>query len=167
MPDRDWTTHTPEPGETITADGLDIVCRPPAGATLISGDLGAAIAALVPDAPVLGLLAPLPHGPFALRIARDSALLCTAEPLGIGGWQNSYAASAADDLFLELAITGSLAEAIRSACLSAPAGSPSASTVFAGKGALVAALSEGLSVRIQRPEAAAVWAHLEALSQAL
>jgi len=167
MPERAWTTRTPEPGDRISAQGLEIICAAAAGAALISGDLEAAIAALAPGAPLLGLLERRPDGPFGLCIARDRALLCTADPLRAEGWQDGYAVSASDDLFLELTITGDRAEEIRSACMSAPPGSPSASTLFAAHGALVSALADGFSVRVQRPEAAAVWAHLHALSQSL
>lgn len=167
MNERDWTTRTPKPGASIRADGLDIRCDAPAGATLISGDLEAALAALAPGAPILGLLAEIPSGIFALRIARDRALLCIPEPLKAEGWQAGYAASAADDLYLAVIITGPRAPDIASACMTAEAGSPSAATVFAGHSALVARVTDGISVHVQHPEAAAVWARLEALSRAL
>jgi hypothetical protein len=167
MTERDWTTRTPEPGASIRADGFDMTCDAPAGATLISGDLEAAVAALAPGAPILGLLAKIPSGPFALRIARDRMLLCTPEPLQAEGWHASYAASAADDLYLAVTITGPRAPEIASACMTADAGSPSAATVFAGHSALIARVTGGISVRVQHPEAAAVWARLEALSKAL
>ena len=47
------------------------------GQTLISGDLEAAVAALAPGAPTLGLYALAPEGAHALRIGRMSALLVT------------------------------------------------------------------------------------------
>ena len=167
MTEREWITRTPVPGETIEAEGLTIRCEPPSGATLISGDLEAAIDALAPGAPMLGLLAPLTPLPHALRIARDRALICTAGPLAVEGWHARFAASAADDLFLVFTVTGHRAADIESACMSAEAGSPSAATLFAGHLALVARVSDGISVRVQHPEAAAVWARLEALSRAL
>ena len=167
MSERDWTTRTPEPGETIEAEGLTIRCEQPGGATLLSGDLDAAIAELAPGARVVGLLGELPALPHALRIARDRALLCTDAPLDIVGWHGTYASSSADDLFVELTITGRRAPEIQSACMSAEAGSPSAATLFSGHGALVAAVPGGLSLRVQRPEAAALWARLDALTRAL
>jgi hypothetical protein len=163
MTERDWTTRTPDPGETVEAEGIVLRVEEPAGATLISGDLEAAVAALAPGAPMLGLLDDLPDGPFALRIARDRALLCTRAPLGVEGWHGSHAASAADDLFLIISVTGPRAPELRAACMSAEAGSPSAATLFAGQGALVSRAGDGIVVRVQRPEAAAVWATLTAL----
>lgn len=168
MSERDWTTRTPQPGDWLNLDGLRIaVCRR-AGATLVSGDLDAAIAALSPGAPLLGLLSELPEGPCALRIARDRALLCTAVPLEAEGWHGSYAASAADDAFAHVLITGPRWRDVQAACLAAPDPSPSAATRFAGFGALVATLpGGGLSVRVEAPHAAALWAQLVRLAGVL
>lgn len=168
MVERDWTTRTPDPGATLTAEGITITCLAPRGATMVSGDLGAAVAALAPGAPMLGLLDPVPNGAYALRVARDRALICTEAPLGISGWQGSFAASRADDLYAVVTVTGPRTGDIAAACLSAPAGSPSTATLFAGIGALVAGLSEGgLCLRVQHPDAAALWAHLAKLIEVL
>lgn len=167
MGERDWVTRAPEPGETLAADGIAIRCRGRSGATLVSGDLDAAIADLAPSAPMLGLMDEAPTPPFALRIARDRALLCTQDPLSRMGWNGGFAASAADDLFSEIAIAGRRAPDIVAACMSGHSGSPSAATLFAGYGALVAGLADGVSVRIQAPDAAAVWAHLKKLTEVL
>jgi hypothetical protein len=167
MSERDWTTRTPEPGAAIEIDGLTIRCEPPAGATLVSGDLEAAIAALTPGAPMLGLLARRPTGPHALRIGRDRALLCTAEPLGIEGWHGRYAASSADDLFLSFTVTGPRMPDIRSSCLSVQDASPSAATRVFGHTALVTGLADGIAIHVERPDAAAVWARLEMLSRSM
>jgi hypothetical protein len=159
MDDRHWTSRSPDAGATLEAPGLTIACAADGGAALISGDMDAAIAALAPGAPMLGLLDACPDGPHALRIARDRALLVTPAPLWRDGWQGTYAVSAADDLFLKLTITGPRAGEIGAACMSAARGSASASTLFAGHGALVVSVANGLCVRVQRPEAAALWAH--------
>src|SRR5260370_17299775 len=67
------------------------------GQTLISGDLEAAIAALAPGAPMLGLYAFAPDGAHALRIARDSALLLTPSTLGADqGWREGWCATRLD-----------------------------------------------------------------------
>ena len=159
MDDRHWTSVTPEPGATLEAPGVTITCAADAGAALVSGDLDAAIAALAPGAPMLGLLDACPDRPHALRIARDRALLVTEAPLWRDGWEGTYAVSAADDLFLKITITGDRAAEIRDACMSAAGGSASASTLFAGHAALVVSVANGICVRVQRPEAAALWAH--------
>ncbi|MEC3861578.1 hypothetical protein VK792_09805 [Mesobacterium sp. TK19101] len=163
MVERDWASRMPDPGATLTGEGLLITCHRQAGATLVSGDLDAALAALAPGASMLGLLDPVPTVPFVLRIARDRALVCSDRPLGISGWHDSFAASSADDLYLEITVTGPRASEVVAACLSAPAGSPSTATLFAGIGALVAGLPDGVSLRVQTPDAAALWAHLARL----
>jgi hypothetical protein len=116
---------------------------------------------------MLGLLEPLPPPPFALRIARDRALLCTAKPLNAQGWRTGFAASEADDLFLEITIAGMRAAELKDACMSPVSDSPSAATHFAGFGTLVASVSDGLSVRVQPSDAAALWAHLEKIADVL
>jgi hypothetical protein len=161
MPERDWTTQTPIPGTVFESGHCQISCLGPKGASLVSGSLDRAFAELAPGAPLLGLLDDEPEqAPYAVRIARDRALLCTDEPLGLHGWQDGYAISAADDLFASIMITGAGADDIRASCMAAEAGSPSAATLFGGVAALVTATSEGLIVRVQTPEAAALWAHL-------
>ncbi len=60
-------------GPRLQVRALDGLCQ-----TLISGDLEAAVAALAPGAPTLGLYALLPAGAHALRIGRMSALLVTS-----------------------------------------------------------------------------------------
>ncbi|MCU4655241.1 hypothetical protein N8I71_20555 [Roseibacterium sp. SDUM158016] len=170
MDKRDWTGMTPAPGDRIEAEGLCITCLAPEGATLVSGDLDAAIAHLAPGRPMLGLLGPLPEqGGFALRIARDRALLCTASPLGVEGWREGFAASAADDLYLALSVAGPRAGVLRSACLSAEAGSPSAAALCVGTVALVAGEADGAGWRlwVPGPEAAAVWHRLGRLAVSL
>ena len=77
------------------------------GHTLISGDLGAAIAALAPGAPILGLYAPAPDGAHALRIARDQALLVTPAPLGAAeGWRDGWCATTVDDGWAAIEVEG-------------------------------------------------------------
>ncbi len=167
MDERDWTTRTPDPGATLMGEGVTIRCAAESGASLVSGDLDAAIASLAPGAPMLGLLDEVPEKPFALRIARDRALLCTDAPLGQEGWRDGFAVSGADDLFLVIEITGARRDEIRSACLGGGVGSPSAATLFAGQGALVATCPGGLCVRVEAPQAAALWTHLDRLIAAL
>lgn len=164
MDERVWRTRTPEPGDRIERHRVAVELRPPGGATLISGDLDAALADLAPGAPVLGLLGDQSLPPYAIRIARDRALLCTALPLDADGWHGRFAASAADDLYLEFHITGPGTGDMRDACMSAPEGSPSAATLFGGTRTLVTGLSDGIAVRVERTEAAALWALLDRLA---
>ncbi|MBV6638713.1 MAG: hypothetical protein KI788_22730 [Mameliella sp.] len=163
-----WTTASPTPGSILQGQSMSVTCLPSTGAALISGNLDAAIAALAPGAALLGLLDARPHTPFALRIARDRALLITAEPLDlVPGWHDGFAVSPADDLYLVLAITGEGARGLQDACLSAPAGSPSAATPFGGHACLVLDNGQGPDVWVPAPEAAALWLRLSRLVAAL
>lgn len=163
-----WTTPSPAPGSILQGKGVSVACLPATGAALISGDLDAAIGALAPGAPLLGLLASRPQIPFALRIARDRALLITPEPLDMApGWQDGFAVSPADDLYLVLSITGDGARDLQDACLSAPAGSPSAAGVFGGHACLVLDNGQGPDVWVPASESAALWLRLSRLVAAL
>ncbi|WP_306152445.1 hypothetical protein [Roseovarius sp. MMSF_3281] len=168
MRERDWNNPCPVPGDRIEADGLVLRCLPSGGAVLISGDLETAMAALSKDAPMIGLLAELPEkGDFALRIARDRALLCTPEPLAIRvGWHDGYALSLADDLYIEIDISGDDDGTYLDSCMSAQGGSPSAMAVFAEKACLVARARDAVRVWVPRADAAEVWMRLRLLSGA-
>jgi hypothetical protein len=169
MRERNWTNHAPEAGDTLKTPGATVHCLAPGGQTVLSGALDAAVAALAPDAPMLGLLDTMPgSGAYALRIARDRALLCTPEPPGAApGWHADFALSAADDLYVPMQIERDAGGLLLAACMSATGGSPSAMTIFAEKPCLVARAGGG-AVRawVQRPDAAEVWARLALLSGA-
>ncbi|RJE82078.1 hypothetical protein [Paracoccus onubensis] len=165
MRERDWTNAAPEACDLIEAQGVTVRCLAPGGATLISGDLDAAVAVLAPGAPMIGLLEQIPDGPFALRIARDRALLCTQEPLDVSpGWHEIFALSPADDLYVPFEIAGEEAEALRNSCMSAQAGSLSAMTLFGGKECLVTRARTAIRVWIPRSETAELWTRLRVLS---
>lgn len=171
MAERDWSNATPQPGDTVEADALRARVAEPLGAVLLSGDLAAGIAALAPDAPMLGLGGQVPgDAAFALRIARDRVLLCTPEPLDIApGWQDGYAASPADDAWLPIMIEGAGAEMIIAAGtgVDADAGSPSCAVGFAGVQVLLLRWGDGFGLFVPRPETAAVWTWLEVTGAAL
>ena len=77
------------------------------GQTLISGDLVAAVAAVAPGAPMLGLYALAPEGAHALRIGRLSALLVTPAPLLVAdGWREGWCATAVDDGWAAIDLSG-------------------------------------------------------------
>ena len=81
-----------------TRPGFAVAARTGLGQTLISGDLEAALEALAPGAPLLGLYGLAPDSAHALRIARDQALLVTPAPLGVAeGWRDGWCATAVDD----------------------------------------------------------------------
>jgi hypothetical protein len=129
------------------------------GQTLVSGDLEAAIAALAPGAPVLGLYTLAPDGAHALRIARDRALLVTPSPLGAAeGWRGTWCATGLDDGWAAIDIEGPDAPRALAQGTAADlcANSPSAAAAFAGLTCLLARTSAGFRLHIE-----ALW--LEAL----
>ncbi len=166
MDERAWTNRTPAPGDRIEGTGVTIGCVAPGGAVMISGDLDAALAALMPGAPLIGLGAGAPEGPFALRIARDRALVVTDAPLAATpGWHGSYAATPADDLYFCLVVEGEAAATIAACGTGAPldASSPSAMVLFAGTPCLVARGNGGFRIWVQRSDAAYLWSFMTRL----
>ena len=77
MRETDWTAARRAEGARVARPGFSARARTGHGQTLISGDLDAALAALAPGAPFVGLHGLAPDGPHALRIAPDKALLVT------------------------------------------------------------------------------------------
>jgi hypothetical protein len=122
------------------------------GQTLISGDLDAAIAALAPGAPMLGLYALAPDGAHALRIGRTSALLVTPAPLGAAdGWRDGWCATSVDDGWAAVEISGADAG---HALMQAPSaditsGSPSAAIMIFGLRGLLARTPSGFRVHVE------------------
>ena len=100
MREREWASPIPVSGDVMEGTGVRVICRDIGGASLISGDLDAGLAALAPDAPLLGLLGEMPQtGPAALRIGRDRAVLLWEEPRDdIHGWFGTYGVTPADYL---------------------------------------------------------------------
>src|SRR5208283_3421694 len=77
------------------------------GQTLISADLEAAVAALAPGAPTLGLYALAPEGAHALRIGRASALLVTPAPLAVAdGWRKGWCGTSVEDGWAAIDVSG-------------------------------------------------------------
>ncbi|MBV8107250.1 MAG: hypothetical protein JO223_22035 [Hyphomicrobiales bacterium] len=132
------------------------------GSALISGDLEAAIVALAPGAPILGLYALAPEGAYALRIARDRALLVTPAPLGAAdGWREGWCATSVDEGWAAVDVAGphgpfALAQGT-SADLAG--GSPSAALLFAGLRCLLARTQTGFRLHVEAPwlEALLIW----------
>jgi hypothetical protein len=124
------------------------------GHTLMSGDLAAAVAALAPGAPVLGLYALRPEGAYALRVGRASALLATPAPLVVAdGWREGWCATAVDDGWAAIDISGADAPQALAQGTSADlaAGSPSAAVVFFGLRCLLARTAPGFRMHVEAP----------------
>lgn len=162
MREMDWPPARRSEGQLIDRPRLKARALTGRGHTLISGDLGAAIATLAPGAPLIGLHAPAPEGAHALRIARDRALLVTPEPLGAqSGWRDGWSATAVDDGFAALDVEGPDAPLALMQGTSADlaAGSPSAAVLFAGFRCLLARTDAGFRLHVEAPwlEALLTW----------
>jgi hypothetical protein len=124
------------------------------GQTLISGDVDAAVAALAPGAPILGLHALVPQGAHALRIGRASALLVTPAPIGAAdGWRDGWCATSVDDGWAAVEVSGADAPLALMQATSADlaAGSPSAAVIVFGLRALLARIDGGFRVHVEAP----------------
>jgi hypothetical protein len=124
------------------------------GQTLISGDLDAAIAALAPGAPMLGLYALAPAGAHALRIGRTSALLAMPTPLSVvEGWRGAWCATSVDDGWAAVEVSGADAPQALMQATSADlaSGSPSAAVLVFGLRGLLARTPSGFRVHIEAP----------------
>jgi hypothetical protein len=124
------------------------------GQTLISGDLDAAVAALAPGAPMLGLYALASESAHALRIARTSALLVTPAPLSVlESWRDGWCATSVDDAWAAVEISGADAAQTLMQATSADlaSGSPSAAALVFGLRGLIARTSSGFRVHVESP----------------
>jgi hypothetical protein len=124
------------------------------GQTLISGDLEAAVAALAPGAPTLGLHALAPEGAYALRIGRASALLVTPAPLTpADGWRDGWCATSVDDGWAAVEVSGADApQALAQATsVDLSAGSPSAAVLVFGLRGLLARRQAGFRLHVEAP----------------
>jgi hypothetical protein len=124
------------------------------GQTLISGDLDAAIAALAPSAPMLGLYALAPSGAHALRIGRTSALLVTPAPLSVvEGWRDGWCATGVEDGWAAVEVSGEDAQQALMQPTSADlaSGSPSAAVLVFGLRGLLVRTPSGFRVHVEAP----------------
>jgi hypothetical protein len=124
------------------------------GQTLISGDLDAALAALAPGAPMLGLYALAPAGAHGLRIGRTSALLVTPAPIAAhDGWRDGWAATGVDDGWAAVEVSGADAGNALMQATSADlaSGSASAAALVFGLRGLIARTPAGFRVHVEAP----------------
>ena len=91
MREMNWQSARRTDGMLIERPRLQARALSGRGSAMISGDIDAAIAAIAPGAPILGLYALAPESAHALGIARDRALLFTSAPLGAAdGWREGW-----------------------------------------------------------------------------
>jgi hypothetical protein len=149
-----WPPARGGDGLLIDAPGLKARRRSEFGQTLISGDLEAAVAALAPGAPMLGLYAPAPEGAHALRIGRSSAVLVSPAPLVVAeGWREGWCATSVDDGWAAVDVSGADAALALAQGTSADlaAGSPSAAVLFFGLRGLLARTPSGFRIHVETP----------------
>ena len=110
-------------------------------AALIGGDIAAAIAALAPEAPEIGLWQVADTPRHLIRIARDKALLVAAAPIDIAfGWNaGGWSATPADSMNRLFDLSGPETRRVLAEATAADLelGSRSAAILFAGVPALL------------------------------
>jgi len=149
-----WPAARGRAGPLIDRPRLQAWALDGLGQTLISGDLDAAVAALAPGAPTLGLYALAPEGAHALRIGRTSALLVTPTAIAAPeGWRGGWCATGVDDGWAAVEVFGADAPHALMQATSADlaAGSPSAAVVVFGLRALLARAHAGFRLHIEAP----------------
>jgi hypothetical protein len=149
-----WPAARGRPGLLIDHPRLQARAVVGLGQTLISGDHDAAVAALAPGAPILGLYALAPEGAHALSIGRASALLVTPAPLAApDGWRDGWCATSVDDGWAAVEVSGADAPLAVAQATSADlaAGSPSAAVIFFGLRALLGRTPAGFRVHVEAP----------------
>jgi len=162
MRERDWAPARRPSGVLVDKPRLAARAVEGLGRTLISGDLEAAVAALMPGAPTLGLYALAPAGAHGLRIARDRALLVTLAPLDAAdGWRDGFCATPVDDGWATVDVAGADAPLALMQGTSADldGGSPSAAVLFAGLRCLLSRTEGGFRLHVEAPwlEALLAW----------
>jgi hypothetical protein len=162
MREMNWPPARRAEGTLIDRPCLQARALSGRGSAMISGDLDAAIAALAPGAPILGLYALAPEGAHALRIARDRALLVTPASLGAAdGWREGWCATSVDDGWAAVDVAGPDAPLALAQGTSADlaGGSPSAAVLFAGLRCLLVRTEAGFRLHVEAPwlEALLTW----------
>lgn len=131
-----WSLYPDWTRTVIERDGWK--ARPMLGLhqLIINGDVSAACSALAPEAKEVGLWGMADGETYAVRLARDRALLVSQQPIKADGtWQTpGWIASSSDDATLVIELSGPTVREVVSEGISVDlrSGSPSASVLFAG-----------------------------------
>jgi len=157
-----WPAARGRFGLLIDRPRLQVRALDKLGQTLVSGDIEAAVGALAPGAPILGLYALAPEGAHALRIGRASALMITPAPFAAPeGWRDGWCATAVDDGWAVVEVSGADTSLALMQATSAElgAGSLSAAVLLFGLRALLARTQVGFRVHVEAPwlEALLAW----------
>ncbi len=162
MRETNWAPARRAEGTLVARPGFSARARTGLGQTLISGALDAALKALAPGAPLIGLYGLAPDGAHALRIARDRALIVTPAPIAAAdGWREGWSATSLDDGWVAIEVEGEGAPLVlmQGASVDLSAGSPSAAALFAGLRTLIARTQAGFRLHVEAPwlEALMTW----------
>ena len=131
-----WSPYPDWTHAVIEKDGW--LARPILGfhQLTVNGNVGAARAALAPEAKEVGLWGVAEGDPYLVRLAHDRALLVSQHPVQtVGTWQAAgWVASGSNDATLLFGLSGAAVGLVVSEATSAnlSSGSPSASVLFAG-----------------------------------
>ena len=162
---RFWTPMPDWTAARVGGDGWTARRVSGPGQTLLSGDLRAAVSALAPGAPDVGLWTLADSDAYAVRVARDRALLVTPAPLDLEpGWRDGFVATPCDDAYAIIELSGAAIAEIVAEATSADlrAGSRSAALLFAGVTAfLYRAAPDTARLHVEAPLAAYLWTWLE------
>ncbi len=162
MREMNWPPARRAEGTLIDRPRLQARALSGRGSALISGDIEAAIGALAPGAPILGLYALAPEGAHALRIACDRALLVTPAPLGAAdGWREGWCVTSVDDGWAAVDVFGPDAPLalVQGTSADLDGGSPSAALLFVGLRCLLVRTETGFRLHVEAPwlEALLTW----------
>ena len=154
----------PAPTDVMQAPGFEARFIAGLSQTLVTGNLDAARAGLVPGAPEVGLWGLATDREYWVSIARDRALLVSPTPLQVApGWRDGYVATPCADAYAILDLSGDDLPQVIAEATSADleAGSRSAAVLFAGVPAFLyrTAPSTG-RLHVESPLAAYLWTWL-------
>ena len=167
MRETSWPPAQGGAGILIDRPGLNVRALDGLGLTLLSGDLKAAVAALAPGAPILGLYALAPAGAHALRIGRASALLVTPAPIAAtDGWRDGWCATSVDDAWAAVEVSDAAQALMQATSADLAGGSPSAAVLFFGLRGLLARIESGFRVHVEAPWLETLLAWLDGASEA-
>ena len=156
MDERIWADRPITAKTQIGCGKCVIALENPPHLTLVSGRLDLAVHHLCPDAPLLGLGEQTESPDFAMRIARDHAVLVTHRPADRApGWQpEGFSLSHADDRYAALSLRGDDATMVlcKGLQFALPVGSPSCAVRFARKTVLITGLQNGFTLWVDQAD---------------
>jgi heterotetrameric sarcosine oxidase gamma subunit len=162
MPDRGlfWSPVPDWSRATIRHEGLSIVALAPQAAWLVSGNLAAFLERR-------GVRFGDAGDRYALRLAPDRLLFVSMDGVDdvTFGWSDGCAVSDVSDGYVLLDITGAAAlDLMRLGALhdfEGKSDTASAAMLFAGQRIILARISQGWRLHVERPNAAAIWQWLQ------